>query len=44
MSWYSDKERFDEHDPPYCEGCTRYDDDNYCRQCRKWHEEEGEQE
>ena len=44
MSWWSDREPFDEQDPPYCRGCTRYEDDNYCRQCQKWHEEEEEEE
>lgn len=23
MSWWSDNEKFDEHDPDYCVGCMR---------------------
>lgn len=40
MSWYSDGERFDEYDPPYCERCTRDTDYDMCQRCMQRHDEE----
>ena len=39
MSWYSDGERFDEYDPPYCERCTRGTSYEECRACERMHAE-----
>lgn len=44
MSWYSDREHFDEYDPPYCERCiggTSYEE---CQACARRHEEDEEDE
>ena len=43
MSWYSDREPFDEHEPPYCAFCkggTSYAD---CQACMREHEAEDEE-
>ena len=29
MSWWTDKEPFDEYDPPYCKGCESLS----CEEC-----------
>ena len=29
MSWWSDNEKFDEYDPPYCKGCNS----SNCERC-----------
>ena len=39
MSWYSDKEKFDEYDPDWCIGCTRDTDYYKCKRCCELHEE-----
>lgn len=39
MSWYSDREPFDEHDPDYCKNCDGGDSYEECRKCMKRHEE-----
>lgn len=44
MSWYSDNEKFDEYDPPYCENCTRDASYETCKACQKLHEEPEEEE
>lgn len=38
MSWYSDREPFDEHDPDYCASCDGGDGYEECERCRKRHE------
>ena len=42
MSWYSDGEKFDEYDPPWCENCPHGDQegDSYeeCEACCRRHE------
>ena len=42
MSWYSDGEKFDEYDPPWCERCPHGDcgGDSYeeCEACCRRHE------
>ena len=35
MSWYSDREPFDEYDPPYCKYCSIIPTAEYCRECQK---------
>ena len=44
MSWYSDKEKYNERpDPPYCKLCKRMDvTADICNRCVKRHEEEEE--
>lgn len=43
MSWYSDKESFDEYDPPYCKYCndgvggSSYEE---CKRCQEEHNRE----
>ena len=37
MSWYSDKERFDEYDPPFCRDCTKDTDKAACDRCFSGH-------
>lgn len=44
MSWYSDNERFDEHDPSYCKNCKRDVSYEICKACKKLHEEPEEEE
>lgn len=46
MSWYSDREPFDEYDPPYCKNCTRGASYEECAACERMHNkaEEGEEE
>ena len=39
MSWYSDGERFDEYDPPWCENCTRGNNYEECERCCARHME-----
>ena len=40
MSWYSDKERFNEYDPPYCERCRRTDVSyEVCERCERMHDQ-----
>lgn len=39
MSWYSDGERFDEYDPPWCENCTRGNSYEECERCCARHME-----
>lgn len=44
MSWWSDGEPFDEHDPEWCYGCKRTDVSKaICDKCCAWHEEIDEQ-
>lgn len=38
MSWYSDGERFDEYDPPYCRNCKGGNSKEECDRCQKQHE------
>ena len=40
MSWYSDKERFNEYDPPYCKNCKRGFTKKECDRCVADHEKE----
>ena len=45
MSWYSDKERFNEYDPPYCERCRRTDTSyEVCNRCEQMHYEAEDEE
>ena len=48
MSWYSDGEKFDERDMPWCERCPHGDQggDSYeeCEACCRRHERKGDQE
>lgn len=37
MSWYSDKEPFDEFDPPWCKNCDGGDSYEQCKRCSEWH-------
>ena len=39
MSWWSDGDRFDEWDPPYCERCTRGFSKEECDRCVARHRE-----
>lgn len=34
MSWWSDGEKFDEHDPDYCIGCERGFTKAFCDRCQ----------
>lgn len=44
MSWYSDKERFNEYDPDYCEKCRRTDVSyEVCKRCVRMHDEAEEE-
>ena len=44
MSWYSDGERFNEYDPPYCERCRRTDVSyEVCERCERMHDEAEEE-
>lgn len=43
MSWYSDGERFDEYDPPYCKNCKRGFTKKECDFCQELHEQEEEE-
>ncbi len=40
MSWYSDREYFDEHDPSYCDFCEGGDSYEQCRRCMREHDYE----
>ena len=40
MSWWSDKEKFDEYDPPQCEFCKRGNSYDECERCKRLHDEE----
>lgn len=40
MSWWSDKEPFDEHDPDYCKNCKGGNSYEECKRCEKWHDGE----
>jgi hypothetical protein len=40
MSWWSDKEPFDEHDPDYCKNCKGGNSYEECKRCAEWHDEE----
>lgn len=43
MSWYSDREPFNEYDPPYCKYCTRSNlTKEKCDKCVERHEQEGD--
>lgn len=33
MSWHSDRERFDEYDPPYCRRCKGGNSKEECDRC-----------
>ena len=39
MSWYSDGEKFNEYDPPWCENCTRGNSYEECKRCSEMHTE-----
>ena len=39
MSWYSDKEPFDEYDMPYCKYCDGGNSKDECDNCVKIYEE-----
>ena len=39
MSWYSDGEKFNEYDPPWCENCTRGNSYEECKRCCEMHSE-----
>ena len=43
MSWWSDKEKFDEYDPPQCEFCERENSYEECERCKRLHEGDGEE-
>lgn len=38
MSWYSDGERLNEYDPPWCDGCEGGDSYEECQACCRRHE------
>lgn len=40
MSWWSDKEKFDEYDPPQCEFCKRGNSYEECERCKRLNEED----
>lgn len=40
MSWWSDKEKFDEYDPPQCEFCKRGNSYDECERCKRLYDEE----
>lgn len=40
MSWYSDREPFDEHDPPYCKNCKGGNSYRECKRCEEQHRRE----
>lgn len=44
MSWYSDREQFNEYDPPYCAHCSGGNSYEECEACARRHEEEEEDE
>lgn len=37
MSWYSDKEPFDEYDPPWCRNCKGGNSYEECKRCTERH-------
>ena len=37
MSWYSDGEPFDEHDPPWCKRCEGGNSYEECKRCCERH-------
>lgn len=39
MSWYSDGEKFNEYDPPWCVNCTRGNSYEECKRCSEMHTE-----
>lgn len=43
MSWYSDGERFDEYDPPWCKNCEGGESKEQCDKCYERHMEEEEE-
>lgn len=43
MSWYSDKEPFNEYDPPYCKNCSGGNSKAECDRCARQHSETGGQ-
>lgn len=40
MSWYSDGERFNEYDPPYCQKCERDVSYEICKRCEERHKQD----
>lgn len=40
MSWYSDKEPFNEYDPPYCKYCNGGSSYEECKNCKEEHNRE----
>lgn len=40
MSWYSDREDFDEYDPPFCSDCEGGESYEKCRKCMREHDYE----
>ena len=40
MSWYSDRERFNEYDPPYCRKCERNVSYEICKRCEERHKQD----
>lgn len=40
MSWYSDREDFDEYDPPFCADCEGGESYEKCRKCMREHDYE----
>ena len=40
MSWWSNKEQFDEYDPPYCAYCNGGTSYEGCKACEEEHERE----
>lgn len=44
MSWYSDNEKFNEYDPPYCKDCKKDATYATCKACQKLHEDPEQEE
>ena len=40
MSWWSDREPFNEYDPPWCKNCKGGNSYEECKRCTEWHREE----
>ena len=40
MSWWSDREPFDEYDPPWCRNCEGGNSYEECKRCSERHREE----
>lgn len=40
MSWYSDKEKFNEYDPSYCINCSGGNSYEQCKKCEEVYKQE----